>query len=152
MPLFGSQDCVYGTDMAMTDQPVTDVDVGGETNTLPVVPVVIDAATSSQSSRQRPLPATVPCPQHVLDAIYGNSQDKDKMYQASLQRWWEEYSDRKNDEEDEHVSDSLLYDRSHLPRSIPAPDCVVLKPPSRTGAASTVVAAGVTISPRYAAD
>lgn len=24
-------------------------------------------------------------------------------------RWWEEYSDRKNDEEDEHVSDSLLY-------------------------------------------
>ncbi len=26
-------------------------------------------------------------------------------------RWWAEYSDRKNDEGDEHVSDSLLYDR-----------------------------------------
>ena len=33
----------------------------------------------------------------------------------------QEYSDRKNDEEDEHVADSLLYDRSHLPRTIPAP-------------------------------
>ena len=43
-------------------------------------------------------------------------------------RWWTEYADRKNDEEDEHVSDSLLYDRSHLPRTIPAPDCVVLTP------------------------
>ena len=29
-------------------------------------------------------------------------------------RWWAEYSDRKNDEEDEHVSDSLLYDRYAL--------------------------------------
>ena len=28
-----------------------------------------------------------------------------------VSRWWAEYSDRKNDEEDEHVSDSLLYDR-----------------------------------------
>ena len=32
----------------------------------------------------------------------------------------QEYSDRKNDE-DEHVADSLLYDRRHLPRSAPAP-------------------------------
>ncbi len=39
-------------------------------------------------------------------------------------RWWAEYSDRKNDEEDEHVSDSLLYDRSHLPRTAPPPECV----------------------------
>ena len=29
----------------------------------------------------------------------------------STLRWWAEYSDRKNDEGDEHVSDSLLYDR-----------------------------------------
>ena len=35
-----------------------------------------------------------------------------------------EYSDRKNDEEDEHVADSLLYDRNHLPRTAPAPECV----------------------------
>ena len=47
---------------------------------------------------------------------------------ALVCRWWTEYADRKNDEEDEHVSDSLLYDRSHLPRTIPAPDCVVLTP------------------------
>lgn len=39
-------------------------------------------------------------------------------------RWWEEYSDRKNDEEDEHVADSLLYDRNHLPRTAPPPECV----------------------------
>lgn len=38
--------------------------------------------------------------------------------------WWREYSDRKNDEEDEHVADSLLYDRCHLPRAVPAPDVV----------------------------
>ena len=36
-----------------------------------------------------------------------------------------EYADRKNDEEDEHVADSLLYDKSHLPRSAPAPDGVL---------------------------
>ena len=39
-------------------------------------------------------------------------------------RWWHDYSDRKNDEGDEHVADSLLYDRNHLPRTAPAPDCV----------------------------
>ena len=31
--------------------------------------------------------------------------------EVGVSRWWAEYSDRKNDEEDEHVSDSLLYDR-----------------------------------------
>ena len=35
-----------------------------------------------------------------------------------------EYVDRKNDE-DEHVADSLLYDRRHLPRTTPAPDVVL---------------------------
>ena len=39
-------------------------------------------------------------------------------------RWWKEYSDRKNDEEDEHVADSLLYDRNHLPRAAPPPESV----------------------------
>ena len=39
--------------------------------------------------------------------------------------WWKEYASRKNDEEEEHVADSLLYDeRCHLPRTIPPPDCV----------------------------
>lgn len=33
-------------------------------------------------------------------------------------------ADRKNDETDEYVANSLLYDRNHLPRSAPAPDCV----------------------------
>lgn len=40
-------------------------------------------------------------------------------------RWWTEYADRKNDETDEYVANSLLYDRNHLPRSAPAPDCVL---------------------------
>ena len=40
--------------------------------------------------------------------------------------WWKEYAARKNDEEEEHVADSLLYDeRCHLPRTVPPPDCVV---------------------------
>lgn len=39
-------------------------------------------------------------------------------------RWWKEYADRKADEEDEHVADSLLYDRNHLPRAAPPPDSV----------------------------
>jgi hypothetical protein len=40
-------------------------------------------------------------------------------------RWWHEYAARKNDEEEEHVADSLLYDeRCHLPRTTPRPDCV----------------------------
>ena len=42
-------------------------------------------------------------------------------------RWWAEYADRKNDEGDEHVADSLLYDRNHLPRTAPAPDCVPME-------------------------
>jgi hypothetical protein len=35
--------------------------------------------------------------------------------------WWKEYAERKNDEEQEHVCDSLLYDYTHLPRTAPAP-------------------------------
>ncbi|CAL5221676.1 g3908 [Coccomyxa viridis] len=64
------------------------------------------------------------CPNNVLLAIYGKAEDKRKAYDHSLTRWWAEYSDRKNDEGDEHVSDSLLYDRNHLPRSAPPPECV----------------------------
>lgn len=90
------------------------------------------------------------CPPHVLAAIYGakpTAEEKKKAYEASLQRWWTEYADRKNDEEDEHVSDSLLYDRSHLPRTIPAPDCVVLKPvPTRAPAPPRAVLAPVVVA------
>ena len=50
------------------------------------------------------------CPENVLQAIYG-TVDKAEEYQRSLSNWWREYATRKNDEEDEHVADSLLYDR-----------------------------------------
>jgi hypothetical protein len=39
-------------------------------------------------------------------------------------RWWEEYAARKNDEEEEHVADSLLYDKNYLPRMAPPPESV----------------------------
>ena len=47
---------------------------------------------------------------------------KAERYDESLKTWWKEYADRKNDEEEEHVSDSLLYDYTHLPRMTPAPN------------------------------
>ncbi len=61
----------------------------------------------------------------MLRIIRGEDNDVDKKaeYEASLRRWWGEYADRKNDEEDEYVANSLLYDRNHLPRTAPAPDC-----------------------------
>lgn len=76
-----------------------------------------------------------PVPENVLRAIYGDSlgagpksseapthaNTKAMQYDESLKTWWKEYADRKNDEEVEHVSDSLLYDYTHLPRSAPAP-------------------------------
>ena len=82
-----------------------------------------------------------PVPDNVLRAIYGDSlgispgtksgdapqqshpqKPKSQQYDESLKTWWKEYADRKNDEEEEHVSDSLLYDYTHLPRSAPAPN------------------------------
>eukprot|EP00873_Tetraselmis_striata_P009334 jgi/Tetstr1/429598/TSEL_019497.t1 len=72
---------------------------------------------------------SVGCPPHVLDAIYGTSTAKKKeAYEASLKNWWTEYADRKNDEEDEHVADTLLYDKNHLPRTALAPECVNQQP------------------------
>lgn len=67
------------------------------------------------------------CSQAVLDAIYGNKSAEEKKadYDRSLGSWWKEYAARKNDEEEEHVADSLLYDeRCHLPRSAPRPEVV----------------------------
>lgn len=37
--------------------------------------------------------------------------------------WWRVYAERKDDEE-EYVADTLLYDKTHLPRTAPAPECV----------------------------
>ena len=72
------------------------------------------------------------CPQYILDAIYGgqdnsraNAMSKTEQYNISLSNWWQTYSERKHDEDDEeNVSDSLLYDKNTLPRSAPRPECV----------------------------
>jgi len=80
-------------------------------------------------------------PAHVLEAIYGaratattaaettketttmvETATKAARYDESLKTWWRTYSERKNDEEEEHVADSLLYDYRHLPRTTPAPN------------------------------
>jgi hypothetical protein len=87
-----------------------------------------------ESSKSRP-PATArggtAVPAHVMEAIYGKSAKtetdadvdaKKRAYDDSLKTWWRTYSERKNDEEEEHVADSLLYDFRHLPRTTPAPN------------------------------
>jgi len=56
-------------------------------------------------------------------------------------RWWKDYSHRKNDEED-MVADSLLYDeRCHLPRTTPGPKPQP-EPEVVTAAGSHAAAAG----------
>lgn len=60
----------------------------------------------------------------MLRVIRGEVDHKEKAqaYDDSLKRWWKEYAARKNDEEEEHVADSLLYDeRCHLPRTTGPP-------------------------------
>ncbi|KAL4425685.1 hypothetical protein ABPG75_009701 [Micractinium tetrahymenae] len=83
------------------------------------------------------------CPPHVLEAIYGKKMKEDKKaaYEGSLQRWWTEYADRKNDETDEYVANSLLYDRKHLPRTAPAPECVQRAAAEAAAAAAAATAA-----------
>jgi len=49
-------------------------------------------------------------------------EEKKQRYDDSLAQWWKTYSERKNDEEEEHVADSLLYDYRHLPRTTPGPN------------------------------
>ena len=68
-------------------------------------------------------------PEHVRRAIYGEMTPEEKRVACdkSMNNWWREYSARKNDEEEEHVADTLLYDeRCHLPRMAPRPDVVVM--------------------------
>ena len=59
----------------------------------------------------------------ALAAIHGtvSAEDKIRKLDRSQQSWWCQYADRKNDEDEEAVADSLLYDRNTLPRSAPAP-------------------------------
>jgi hypothetical protein len=76
---------------------------------------------------QAPAEQKSACSQAVLDAIHGkkSAEEKKAEYDRSLGSWWKEYAARKNDEEEEHVADSLLYDeRCHLPRSAPRPAVV----------------------------
>jgi hypothetical protein len=71
-------------------------------------------------------------PEHVRRVIYGELtlEEKRAALDAFTQNWWKEYAARKNDEEEEHVADTLLYDeRCHLPRMAPRPDVV---PPGAT--------------------
>lgn len=75
------------------------------------------------------------CPPEVLEAIYGKNSAaaKQQAYDKSLGNWWKEYAGRKNDEEEEHVADSLLYDeRCHLPRMAAKPDVIDTAPEHST--------------------
>ena len=67
-------------------------------------------------------------PDFVRRAIYGEItlEEKRAALDTSTRNWWREYAARKNDEEEEHVADTLLYDeRCNLPRMAPRPDVVV---------------------------
>ena len=97
---------------------------------------------TSEGDRREPATARggTAVPAHVLEAIYGkkstgasasaktgdagadDARAKKERYDESLKVWWRTYSERKNDEEEEHVADSLLYDYRHLPRTTPAPN------------------------------
>ena len=66
-------------------------------------------------------------PEYIRRAIYGEMtvEEKRAAVDKSMNNWWREYAARKNDEEEEHVADTLLYDeRCHLPRTVPRPDVV----------------------------
>tara|TARA_B100000524_G_scaffold343958_2_gene240632 strand:+ start:181 stop:681 length:501 start_codon:yes stop_codon:yes gene_type:complete len=75
-----------------------------------------------------PPPAPRPnLPPEILRAIYGEQtlEEKRSACDRSINNWWQEYAARKNDEEEDHVADTLLYDeRCHLPRTVPRPDVV----------------------------
>jgi hypothetical protein len=91
-------------------------------------------------------------PDYIRRAIYGEMtlEEKRSAVDKSMNNWWKEYAARKNDEEEEHVADTLLYDeRCHLPRTVPRPDVVVddvvgggcVSSTSSTSAALPIVAA-----------
>ena len=56
-----------------------------------------------------------------VDGVQKKTHTAQNKNQPTLS-WWKEYSHRKNDQEDDMVADSLLYDeRCHLPRTAPGP-------------------------------
>lgn len=75
--------------------------------------------TTLQAERPAHIPAPVAVPDAVLRAIYGErgAAEKKQEFEDSLRRWWASYAERKDDE-DEYVADTLLYDKSHLPRCV----------------------------------
>ncbi|GLC40866.1 hypothetical protein PLESTM_001120200 [Pleodorina starrii] len=69
-------------------------------------------------------------------------EEKKAQLDQSLSSWWKEYAARKNDEDQEHVADSLLYDeRCHLPRTAPPPTLSDGSTPAGPTTAPTVTAA-----------
>ena len=79
-------------------------------------------------------------PEYVRRAIYGevSLEEKRAALDKSTNNWWREYTARKNDEDEEHVADTLLYDeRCHLPRSAPRPDGVVMAVVNDSDSSST---------------
>ena len=71
--------------------------------------------------------AAAALPDAVRRAIFGEQtlEEKRAACDKSMNNWWREYAARKNDEQEEHVADTLLYDeRCHLPRMAPRPDVV----------------------------
>ncbi|MEW5320348.1 MAG: hypothetical protein WDW38_011426 [Sanguina aurantia] len=85
-----------------------------------------------------------PVPDYIMRAIYGkvSAQEKIEAYDNNLHSWWTEYAARKNDEEQEHVADSLLYDeRCHLPRTIQAPSVMAAARAAEQAAAAAIAAA-----------
>ncbi|KAI8466062.1 MAG: hypothetical protein J3K34DRAFT_485533 [Monoraphidium minutum] len=73
-------------------------------------PAAPPAPAQQQQASAPPRPAGV-LSEEMRRVIYGEvtAEEKDKAYQGSLQRWWQEYAGRKNEEED-MVADSLMYD------------------------------------------
>ncbi|KAL4445912.1 hypothetical protein ABPG77_009111 [Micractinium sp. CCAP 211/92] len=125
----------------MSEQQQAQQPSSGHAGLAPTLPVAPATAAASGGAR------TSSCPPHVLEAIYGKKtkEDKKAAYEGSLQRWWTEYADRKNDETDEYVANSLLYDRRHLPRTAPAPECVQ-RAAVQAAAAQAAAAAGASAS------
>lgn len=87
-----------------------------------------------EMSNPKPEPVPEPpqpsrLPESVLRMIRGevSAPEKAAQYQDSLGNWWKEYADRKNDEKDEYIANTLLYDRNHLPRIAPPPDHAEVK-------------------------
>lgn len=79
----------------------------------------MDAGPSTSQERPAHIPPPVAVPDAVLRAIYGErgAAEKKAEFENSLRRWWATYAERKDDE-DEYVADTLLYDKSHLPRCV----------------------------------